>query len=91
MFRGFAISAFNVFFTRGCPRKVACRIKEAATGLKVKYCMFQKYPNSITLQATLPLDTTGGAQVGCHDPIAPSSWYSSDTQLRILGMIPRMH
>ena len=37
--------------------------------------MFQKCQNSIIRQASLTLDFTGGAQIVCPDPAAPSSGF----------------
>ena len=52
--------------------------------------MFQKCGNSINLPPTLPLDVTIGAQIVFPDLAVPSSWYSLDAQLSILGMLPQI-
>ena len=52
--------------------------------------MFQKCRYSIILPTVLPLDTPGGAQIAYPDSTAISNWYSSNAQLSILGMVPRI-
>ena len=60
-------------------------------GILIRYYLapFQNCLNSINLPGILPLGATGGAQIACSDPTAPSSWYL-DAQVSILGILPQM-